>query len=150
MVFFLCILLLLLLEKRALTRSIYCARFVYKWWGMVLIQTSEANLVKKMATFGKKWRRRHGKNEKKKEEKWKRRETFWEDLLLDEDNDASPIVEEDEESEDKDRPKWEDMKTIIKNGLMFGSLSSFSLAEDWGKPKSQTWSKSHNCSRPLC
>ena len=44
-----------------------------------------------------------------------------------EDNDASPIVEEDEESEDQDRPEWEDMKTLIENCLMFGSLSSFSL-----------------------
>ena len=69
--------------------------------------------------------------ERKKEEKRKRREAFWEELLLGEDT-TSPNVEEEEEEidsedEDEDRPEWTDLKAMIKSGLMFGSLSSFSL-----------------------
>ena len=69
--------------------------------------------------------------ERKKEEKRKRREAFWEELLLGEDTTASPSVEEEEENdsedEHEDRPEWEDLKDMIKSGLMFGSLSSFSM-----------------------
>ena len=67
--------------------------------------------------------------ERKKEEKRKRREGFWEELLLSEDT-TKPNVEEEEEevdSEDEDKPEWTDLKAMIKGGLMFGSLSTFSL-----------------------
>ena len=99
-----------------------------------LSETEKKHLRKKHVQFIKDFFQSLPKAEKeeierKKEEKRKLREGFWEELLLGEDTTSVEEEEEEEEidSEDEDKPEWIDLKAMIEGGLMFGSLSSFSL-----------------------